>query len=108
MKGDAPFILLRARVRDERSRFAAWFRAEHLREIRKIPGVTAAFWGETADQTQLGIYCFEDPQSMQAAFGSAEAGAARTGWGQWGELLEEFSVEMQFSVTPPTVSVSLN
>ena len=108
MKGDEPFILLRARVREDRGAFAAWFRSHHLREIRKIPGVTSVHWAETNGDTQIGIYCFEDAQAMQGAFGSAEAAYARGTWARWGAVLEEFSVEMQFPLTPPTMTVSVN
>ena len=108
MRGEQPFILLRARVREDRETFAGWFRSEHLREVGKIPGMATVRWGETREGTMLGIYCFEDARSMQGAFGSAEAANARGMWARWSDKLEEFSVEMHFSLTPPTMTLSLN
>ncbi len=108
MRGEQPFILLRARVRADHERFVAWFRTQHLREVAVIPGVASVHWGETRGGTLLGIYCFEDARAMQGSFGSAEAAAARGMWARWTDQLEEFSVEMQFSLTPPTMALSLN
>ncbi len=108
MTGDQPFILLRARVRDNREPFSAWFRSQHLREVAKIPGIASVHWGETREGTMLGIYCFEDARSMQGAFGSAEAAYARGMWAGWSSKLDEFSVEMQFALTPPTMTLSFN
>lgn len=108
MKGDQPFILLRARVRENREPFSAWFRSQHLREVAKIPGIASVHWGETREGTMLGIYCFEDTRSMQGAFGSAEAASARGMWASWSSKLDEFSVEMQFALTPPTMTLSIN
>ncbi|MCY4390999.1 MAG: hypothetical protein OXE43_02980 [Chloroflexi bacterium] len=108
MKGEQPFILLRARVRDDRETFSAWFRSQHLREVAKIPGMASVQWGETREGTMLGVYCFEDPRSMQGAFGSAEAAYARGMWASWSDKLEEFSVEMHFALTPPTMTLSFN
>lgn len=108
MKGDHPFILLRARVREDREDFRAWFRSQHLREVAKIPGMASVHWGETREGTMLGVYCFEDPRAMQGAFGSAEAAYARSMWAGWSGKLDEFSVEMHFSLTPPTMTLSLN
>ena len=108
MRGDQPFILLRARVRDNQEPFSAWFRSQHLREVAKIPGIASVHWGETREGTMLGIYCFEDTRSMQGAFGSAEAAAARGMWASWSSKLDEFSVEMQFALTPPTMTLSFN
>ena len=108
MRGEQPFILLRARVREDHETFSAWFRSQHLREVAKIPGMARVHWGETREGTMLGIYCFEDARSLQGAFGSAEAAYARGMWSRWSDKLDEFSVEMQFALTPPTMTLSTN
>ena len=108
MRGEQPFILLRARVREDRETFSAWFRSQHLREVAKIPGMARVHWGETREGTMLGIYCFEDARSLQGAFGSAEAAYARGMWSRWSDKLDEFSVEMQFALMPPTMTLSTN
>ena len=108
MRGEQPFILLRARVREDHEAFSAWFRSQHLREVAKIPGMARVHWGETREGTMLGIYCFEDARSLQGAFGSAEAAYARGMWSRWSDKLDEFSVEMQFALTPPTMTLSTN
>ena len=99
---------MRARVREDRETFSAWFRSQHLRQVAKIPGMASVHWGETREGTMLGIYCFEDTRSMQGAFGSAEAADARGMWASWSSQLDEFSVEMHFTLTPPTMTLSVN
>ncbi len=108
MRGEEPFILLRARVRGERQPFVDWFRREHLREVAKIPGVASVHWGQTRGGVLLGVYRFRDVNAMQQSFGSAEAASARAMWARWSDQLEEFSVEMQFALTPPTLALSPN
>ena len=110
MRGEEPFILLRARVRDggDGEAFADWFRREHLREAAKIPGMASVHWGRTRGGVLLGVYRFHDVNAMQQSFGSAEAARARDMWARWGDQLEEFSVEMQFALTPPTLALSPN
>ncbi len=107
MRGEQPFILLRARVREDREPFSAWFRSEHLQEVSKIPGMASVHWGETREGTMLGVYCFEDARSLQGAFGSSEAASARGMWERWSSQLDEFSVEMHFALTP-TMTLSFN
>lgn len=110
MRGEEPFILLRARVRGsgDREAFADWFRREHLREVAGIPGVASVHWGRTRGGVLLGVYRFHDVHAMQQSFGSAEAAHARDMWARWSDRLDEFSVEMQFALTPPTLALSPN
>ena len=108
MKPDQSFLLLRARVREDQENFSRWFRSQHLREVGKIPGISSVEWGETPNGTQLGIYSFENTRAMQGALESAEAAYSRGTWAQWAEQLEEFNVEMQLPLSPPTLSSSNN
>ena len=42
MDPEQPFMLLRARALEEqRDRFAKWFRAVHLRDVERIPGIAS-------------------------------------------------------------------
>lgn len=108
MRGEEPFILLRARVRGDPDPFVAWFRREHLPEVARIPGMASVHWGMTRGGTILGVYRFRDVDAMQQSFGSAEAAHARAMWARWTDRLEEFSVEMQFALTAPTLALSPN
>lgn len=108
MRGEEPFILLRARVRGDGEAFARWFRREHLREVARIPGIASVHWGMTRGGALLGVYRFRDVDAMQQSFGSAEAARARAAWSRWTDRLEEFSVEMQFALTAPTLALSPN
>lgn len=108
MRGEEPFILLRARVRGDGAPFVDWFRREHLREAARIPGIASVHWGMTRGGTLLGVYRFHDVDALQQSFGSAEAARARDMWSRWADRLEEFSVEMQFALTAPTLALSPN
>lgn len=95
MREQAPFMLLRARVRPEAAtRFERWFREVHLRDVEKIPGIATVRAGRTAGGTRLGFYAFADVESVQAALASPEAAYARGTWEQWGADIEELVVEM--------------
>jgi hypothetical protein len=88
-------MLLRARTKpDQRERFAKWFRAVHLHDVERIPGVAGVTSGRTPGGTHLGFYAFESAETVQLALQSAEAAYARGTWEQWAPHMEEMSIEI--------------
>jgi hypothetical protein len=109
MNNRSPVMLLRARPKpDAASRFAKWFRAVHLADVGRIPGVSAVQGGHTPGGTWFGFYTFEDSEQMQAALQSAEAAYARGTWEQWAPHLEELSIEVLAPVGPLPIFNSRN
>lgn len=109
MKDRNPVMLLRARPKgDAAARFAKWFRAVHLHDVRRIPGVADVHSGHTPGGTWFGFYTFEDSERMQAALQSAEAAYARGTWEQWAPHLEELSIEVLAPVGHLPIFSSLN
>jgi hypothetical protein len=97
----SPVLLVRARVKPEvRRRFRAWYRDVHLRDVRRIPGITTVQWGETAAGTHLGMYTFESSEVVQAALASPQAAYARGTWDQWAGNLDELLVELFAPLLP--------
>ncbi|MCC6381014.1 MAG: hypothetical protein IT304_00820 [Dehalococcoidia bacterium] len=109
MRGDTPFMLLRARTKPgAAARFDRWFREVHLRDVEKIPGVVSVRGGRTAGGTQLGLYEFAAAEVVQAALGSPEAAYARGTWEQWAGDLEELLIEMWAPVGPALLFREMN
>ena len=101
MDNDGPFMLLRARTDEEaRQRFARWFRAVHLGDVERIPGMASVKAGRTPGGTFLGFYAFHDSEAMQSALQSPEAAYARGTWEQWAGHLEELSIEIWAPLVP--------
>jgi len=101
MNESQPFLLLRARPRPEAAeRLLAWFRASHLRDVRKIPGIAQTEWGTLAGGTILGIYTFESSEVVGAALASPQAAYARATWERWAADLEELSIEIFAPLIP--------
>jgi hypothetical protein len=101
VKDGHPFMLVRARLTGERRQeFAAWFQGVHVRDIRRIPGVTGVRYGRTPGGTWLGLYSFRDAEAVQAALASPEAAYARGTWEQWGDGVEEISLEIFAPLAP--------
>lgn len=108
MKGQRPFMLLRARARpDHAAEFERWFDGAHLRDVGGIPGIVDVYGtrtpGSTAGGTRLGVYVFESAAAVQEALGSAEAAYARGTWNTWMPRLEEIQIE----IFAPVVTMSL-
>ena len=109
MDPEQPFILVRALPKaNESQEFQDWFIEEHLPNIRKIPGITSIKWGRTTQGIHLGIYSFASNEALQEAFASEEAANYRNSWDQWAKNLDDFGVEMMFTLTPPTMTLSVN
>ncbi len=98
---DRPFLLLRARARDEATaRFTEWYLTEHLRDVRKIPGVVDVLTGHTSKGTRLGWYFFESGEVVQPALSSPQAAFARGAWQRWAPDLEELGIELYGALFP--------
>ena len=101
MTGDKPFMLIRARTNEKsRAKFAAWFRAVHLRDVESIPGIVDVTSGRTVGGTQLGFYNFSGPDAVQGALSSPQAAYARGTWEQWTPNLEELAIEIWTPLAP--------
>ncbi len=101
MTTSRPFLLLRARARDEASeRFDAWFQEVHLRDVAKIPGISTVQAGHAHGGAWLGIYTFDSTEVVQSALGSPQAAYSRGTWERWQPDLEELLIEMWASVMP--------
>ena len=101
MNESRPFLLVRARPRPEAAeRLMAWFRASHLRDVRRIPGIAQTEWGTLAGGTILGVYSFESAEVVGAALGSPQAAYARGTWERWAPDLEELSIEIFAPLIP--------
>jgi hypothetical protein len=97
-------MLLRARTKGEASaRFARWFRAVHLGDVARIPGVATVRSGRTTRGTLLGFYGFESGETVQMALSSPEAAYARGTWEQWAPHLEELSIEIWARLGPLSI-----
>lgn len=95
MDDQQPFMLLRARSRDEvRGAFDDWFRRVHLADVAKIPGIVRLRQGSNADGTRLAVYSFESVDAVQSALASPEAAYARGTWERWQPDLEELLIEI--------------
>lgn len=104
-----PFLLLRARVREEaRAEFNAWFDAEHRRDVHGIPGIARVLGGSTPEGTRLGVYLFENAEVVQAALSSPQAAYTRGTWERWQPDLEEMSIELWTNVLATPVYESIN
>lgn len=109
MKGDAPFLLVRAHPRPEaKARFGEWFVDTHLRDVARIPGIARVDAAWTAGGTRLGMYSFENAEAIQTALQSPQAAYARGTWEQWSEALEEFSIEIWAPLFPLPIYESPN
>lgn len=109
MRGDAPFMLLRARAKAEAAaRFDGWFREVHVRDVAKIPGVVSVRSGRTTKGTRLGLYEFAGAEAVQAALASPEAAYARGTWEQWAAELEELVIEMWAPLLPAPLFREVN
>lgn len=110
MTGDpSPFMLLRARPRPgAEERFDAWFRAVHLEDVRRIPGISAVHSARTPGGTRLGFYAFADADSVQTALQSPQAAYARGTWEQWAPHLEELAIEIWATLFPMPMYRALN
>src|SRR4051812_32125366 len=109
LEAPAPLLLVRARVKPEsRDRFRQWFRAVHLRDVRRIPGIASAESAQTAGGTDLGIYLFESTDVVPGALSSPQAAYARGTWEQWSTHLEELLVEIYASLSPMPIFNSPN
>ena len=101
MNDDLPYMLLRARPDEaSRERFAKWFRAVHLRDVEKIPGISRVQSGRTAGGTYLGFYGFASSETVQEALSSPQAAYARGTWEQWAPHLEELAMEIWAPLGP--------
>jgi hypothetical protein len=101
MNDDRPFLLLRARVKEEeRDRFAKWFRAVHLHDVERIPGIVAVQSGRLAGGTHIGFYSFESSDTVQGALASPEAAYARGTWERWAPHMEELAIEIWAALGP--------
>lgn len=99
MDDQRPFMLLRARARESaREEFDRWFETVHLRDVAHIPGVVVVRKGRNADGTRLGVYSFENTDTVQTALASPEAAYARGTWERWQPELEELLIELWSSV----------
>lgn len=101
MDPEQPFMLLRARaLEDQQERFAKWFRAVHLRDVERIPGIASVESARAPGGIHLGFYGFEGSHSVQAALSSPEAAYARGTWEQWAPHLEQLSIEIWAPLMP--------
>jgi hypothetical protein len=104
-----PFMLLRARPRDDvREKFSWWFRNVHLKDVANIPGIAAVQSGSTRGGLMLGFYGFASTEQVQAALASPQAAYARGTWEQWAPQLEELFIEIWAPVVPFPIYRSVN
>jgi hypothetical protein len=109
MDPSAPFMLLRARpAPDIRDRFSSWFLHVHLRDVERIPGITAVRSGRTPGGVFLGFYAFEGSEQVQAALSSPQAAYARGTWEQWSAKLEELFIELWAPLGPLPLYHTIN
>lgn len=109
MKGNAPFLLLRARPNpDHEGEFDRWFGELHLRDVRRIPGIVQVLQGRTPGGTRLGVYSFENSEGLQASLSSPEAAYARGTWSQWTDRLDELSLEIFAPLFPMSIYESIS
>ena len=109
MDNERPFMLIRARAREEtRIEFDDWFDRVHLKDVAKIPGVIGVLQGRNADGTRVGIYTFESTDALQPALASPEASYARGTWERWQPDLEELLIELWSAAFPISLYQSIN
>lgn len=109
MDDQQPFMLLRARSREHiRPEFDRWFEDVHLRDVAKIPGISAIRRGRMADGTRLALYSFEDTEAVQPALASPQAAYARGTWERWQPDLEELLIELWSAALPMPIYRGIN
>lgn len=88
-------MLLRARTRPEvREEFDRWFEVVHMANVRSIPGIARALAGRANGGTRLGVYLFENAETVQPALTSPQAAYTRGTWERWQADMEEMSIEL--------------
>ncbi len=109
MDNERPFMLIRARAReDARAEFDKWFDRVHLKDVAKIPGVIGVLQGRNSDGTRVGIYTFGSTDAIQPALASPEASYARGTWERWQPDLEELLIELWSAAFPISLYQSIN
>lgn len=88
-------MLLRARSRPEvREEFDRWFDVVHMANVRSIPGIARVLAGRANGGTRLGVYLFENAETVQSALTSPQAAYTRGTWERWQAEMEEMSLEL--------------
>jgi hypothetical protein len=98
---DKPVLVVQAHIEpDILPEFERWYLRVHLRNMFKIPGITAAFRAHSRrpGPNWLAIFTFSDESVIQKALASKEAAQARQDWERWIPHASDISVEVYASL----------
>ncbi|KPK46224.1 MAG: hypothetical protein AMJ77_06265 [Dehalococcoidia bacterium SM23_28_2] len=100
---DKPVLVVQAHIDpDILPDFEQWYLRVHLRNMFKIPGISAAFRVHSSrpGPNWMTVFLFSDEAVIQKALASKEASQARQDWERWLPHASEISVEVYASLRP--------